>query len=455
MYFMIKALAALAVIVKSAQSQDEDATSSHRRALATLDGQAGQAASSLCFLPGGQIVTGPVDCPGGEAQLLGQYVNVGVNQAGSFGTSVPLNATYYTHTPRLGLLVDYDRNGFATSTPGYSGDYFQGGGPVEGWLIQYKTPTNVNVNIVSEGLAGRTPVPATTFAVTTSPDQLSAIWVARTGPLELRKVFTLDKTGLFITSAVTIRNIGDYVVPGIYYSRTMEPDHEYWLSGSTFTNNYVKYQPASAAFPAYVRTESPNTALVCSVGNVNYDFYLGIATVNSKARATHFGSQVFNPTQSYTQNTWKSYGGNDMLPTSAYANRMRYADEAVHLTYLYPSLSIGEVINFEYVHVMHPSDQDIALKNLENVLMVQPTDVLSGGNATLSFAYKNSKVHIVKARWYVYATLIGDTTAQWHTVKTLNDVTYAPNSLYSTTLASIDTTLYQDGLVHVRVEADT
>eukprot|EP01032_Pedospumella_encystans_P019396 gene19396-22048_t len=99
MNFMIKALAALAVIVKSAQSHDEDATSTHRRALATLDGQAGQAASSLCFLPGGQIVSGPVDCPGGEAQLLGQYVNVGVNQAGSFGTSVPLNATYYTHTP--------------------------------------------------------------------------------------------------------------------------------------------------------------------------------------------------------------------------------------------------------------------------------------------------------------------------------------------------------------------
>ena len=238
-------------------------------------------------------------------------------------------------------------------------------------------------------------------------------------------------------------------------SRTMEPDHEYWLSGSTFTNNYVKYQPSSAAFPAYVRTESPNTALVCSVGNVNYDFYLGLAAVNSKARAAHFGSQVFNPVQSYTHNTWKSYGGKDMLPMASYANRMRYADEAVHLTYLYPSLSVGEVINLEYVHVMHPSEQDIALKNLENVLMVQPTDVLSGGNATLSFAYKNAKVHIVKARWYVHATLIGDTTAQWHTVKTLNDVTYAPTSLFSTTLASIDTTLYQDGLVHVRVEADT
>jgi len=74
----------------------------------------------------------------------------------------------------------------------------------------------VKINIVSEGLANKTPVPASTFAVTTSPDQLSAIWVARTGPLEMRKVFTLDKTGLFITTSVTIRNIGTAVVPNIY-----------------------------------------------------------------------------------------------------------------------------------------------------------------------------------------------------------------------------------------------
>jgi len=89
-----------------------------------------------------------------------------------------------------------------------------------GWLIQYTTPSNVKVNIVSEGLAGRTPVPSSTFVVTTSPDQLSAVWVGRTGPLELRKVFTLDKSGLFITSAVSIRNIDSVVVPNVYCKST-------------------------------------------------------------------------------------------------------------------------------------------------------------------------------------------------------------------------------------------
>lgn len=109
-----------------------NSTSTNQRKLAVLDGQAGAVATSLCFLPNGEILTGPVDCPGGEAQLLGEYVNVGIHQAGSFGTTAALNATYYTETTSLGLIADYDRNGFATSTPGFSGDYFQYGLAIEG-----------------------------------------------------------------------------------------------------------------------------------------------------------------------------------------------------------------------------------------------------------------------------------------------------------------------------------
>jgi len=135
MTFTIIALAALAVILRTAQSQIGNETLEHRRVLTTLQGQAGQAATSLCVLPGGAIITGPVDCPGGEAQLLGQYVNVGINQAGSFGTTAALDAAYYTQTTSLGLIADYDRNGFATSSPGYSGDYFQVGTPIEGEFL--------------------------------------------------------------------------------------------------------------------------------------------------------------------------------------------------------------------------------------------------------------------------------------------------------------------------------
>ena len=103
----------------------------NRRVLKTLDGQAGVTASSLCYLPSGVVLSGPSDCPGGEVHLLGQYVNMGIHLAGSLGTTTKLNSTYFTKI--FGLLADYDRNGFATSSPGFSGDYMVYGElPVEG-----------------------------------------------------------------------------------------------------------------------------------------------------------------------------------------------------------------------------------------------------------------------------------------------------------------------------------
>ena len=235
----------------------------------------------------------------------------------------------------------------------------------------------------------------------------------------------------------------------------MDPDFEYWETGSAATRNYVKYQPAWVNNQAYICTESPNTALVCAVGDVNYDFYLGLATVNAHAKANHLGTQVFNAVQPYSQSPYTAYGGKDMLPTAAYTNRMYYKDESVHMAYLYPTLKAGEIVNLEHVHIFHPNDQEVALKNLENVLIVQPTDVISGDNATLSFTYKNANVAIARVRWYVFATLLGEADAKWHSVKNLRSVLHASNSLYSTTRTTVNTTLYKDGLIHLKLEADT
>jgi len=85
-----------------------------------------------------------------------------------------------------------------------------------GWLLHYKTPTNANFFAVNEGLAGRTPIPPFKVTATTSDSQLSVVWVARTASLEIRKVFTLDSSGLFLTTAVSLRNIDTAGLTGLY-----------------------------------------------------------------------------------------------------------------------------------------------------------------------------------------------------------------------------------------------
>lgn len=123
-------VAALSTTVLNHTAHPNEPDPFARRVLTTLNGQAGVAASSLCFLPSRAILSGPIDCPDGEAQLLGQYVNLGIHNAGSFGTNHSLDATYFTG--QFGFIADFDRNGFATSSPGYSGDYFNSGTFIEG-----------------------------------------------------------------------------------------------------------------------------------------------------------------------------------------------------------------------------------------------------------------------------------------------------------------------------------
>ena len=208
--------------------------------------------------------------------------------------------------------------------------------------------------------------------------------------------------------------------------RTIDPDQEYQVYGTASTCNYVRYQPSTVALSVkFRRTESPNTALVCALGCNNQDFYLSMATVNSHSKATHFSVQVLNPPQAYINNAYKSYGGNDTQPTAAYLSRMLNDDQAIHLTYLYNTLNVGEVINLEYVHVLHPTEETQALDNLEHVLIAQPTDVLSGSSAVISLAFKNSKVLIQSAKWYLYATKVGQSVPGWYLVNAVPSATAA------------------------------
>ena len=90
-------------------------------------GQFEVAASSICFLPDGVIVAEPSDCQDGEVHLLGLYVNLGVHNAGSYGTNNYLNTSYYSQ--QLAFIANYDRSGFSTSSehkPAFAGDFSVG-----------------------------------------------------------------------------------------------------------------------------------------------------------------------------------------------------------------------------------------------------------------------------------------------------------------------------------------
>ncbi len=104
---------------------------------------------SICILSSGSRLEGAGDCTEGEVHLLGDFIKLGIHNAASFGTQARLETSYYNG--RLGFIADFDKNGFesfyvaasptnasyyyfdsATLYPGFSGDFFVPGSPIEG-----------------------------------------------------------------------------------------------------------------------------------------------------------------------------------------------------------------------------------------------------------------------------------------------------------------------------------
>jgi hypothetical protein len=86
--------------------------------------------SSICYNAVGIGSSDQYDCTDGEVQLLGRYVHVGFNNVGSLGTVNDFSSSYYNG--QLGIIADYDKNGFANGSPGYSGDFFVSTDSLEG-----------------------------------------------------------------------------------------------------------------------------------------------------------------------------------------------------------------------------------------------------------------------------------------------------------------------------------
>ena len=92
----------------------------------------GTKSDSFC-VTSSSSVSGTGYCNNGDIFLKGQYVQVGMNNAGSFGTNKSAPSSYIYSGKKLGFIADFDKNGFSSSSkPSFAGDYFDPGIPLEG-----------------------------------------------------------------------------------------------------------------------------------------------------------------------------------------------------------------------------------------------------------------------------------------------------------------------------------
>ena len=420
-----------------------------------VDNVNSQASNSVCKTSSSSSseVSGPGACSG-DIFLRGNYVEVGIHSAASYGTYYNAPASSAYAYKRLGFIADYDKNGFSGS-PGFAGDYFVPGAPVEGWVVQFEESGSTK-KAINMGLYSMSGVVPQSNEITSTASTQSTLWVGKYRDLKVSKVTQFDNDDVYFTTSVTLENTGSTPLTNVYYQRTVDPDQERVYYYQYRTLNYVKYQPAAedgsdcCLSNDYVNPDVPSMSLVVAVGKNNKDFFLGMGSTNPSIRVSHFGFYSPYPNQAYgdgSGNTeWHSYGGNDVEPIVGDEHRMQYADKAIHLTWKTATLGPGEVAQFSYAHVLNEADLAAAMSTLTIMSFIQPTADMSG-SSTVTVALINHTA--TTCDFSLYGTKLSvSSSPQWYDIGT-----NTPESATHSFSIVFDSRQFEDGAVQLRAVA--
>ncbi len=137
-------------------------------------------------------------------------------------------------------------------------------------------------------------------------------------------------------------------------TRIVDPDQAFQRFFNLKTINYVRYNPG---FKNYTCDYEQNLALAYAIAKEDYNLFFSIASVNPKARATHYKDSyaLGDPEVAYNGGalssgeipSWLSYGGASVEPYPVYDNishrykKMSYGDEVLNVAFYYEIIQPG------------------------------------------------------------------------------------------------------------------
>lgn len=227
----------------------------------------------------------------GKGFLQGKYLEVGMAQCGSFGSSVFAPTRYHTQgSSYLGFVADVDKDGWTSGTPGFIGDYFRPGSPEEGFTIEIN-----GYNYSNNQVCGVNNIPGSITSVDNSGSTVTMVWEGNISNLDIKQTVEFDTNTVFFAVSVELTNNGPANLNNIYYMRNVDPDNEVPNGGSyTTTNTIVQQNPNPS-----------NIALVKATG-LSYGSILALGSKDPRARVTHGGfsnrnaSAIYNGSSYYT-----------------------------------------------------------------------------------------------------------------------------------------------------------
>lgn len=293
-----------------------------------------------------------------DVYLQGNFVEIGITEAGSCGTFLtPAPGGYHNWLYGLGFVADFNLDGWAVGTPPYSGDYFLPGDPWEGWLLEY-TYAATDYTFINAQASGYFNVPQTSLTNTSSGSTNSAVWIGTaTGggqSVLVNQVFHFADTDAKFLIDVTLTNVGPNPLEDVEYARAVDADQEQNITGDFTTSNYVGHEPDG----------TNNLAQVVANGLV-YGIPMGLQIThpNAKAHVNLYNLDITTPDTPLDFTNAPTQG-------SPYV-----ADVGVSVAVRFPVLNPGQSVSFTVIYVLNEEEvinppSDVPVSNWALALMV-------------------------------------------------------------------------------------
>jgi hypothetical protein len=296
---------------------------------------------------------------GSDIFIQGNYVEIGIASNGAFGSGGAAPVGYHPGgSTNLGFVSDLDKDGWATGSPNFYGDFFLPGTPQEGWAVSVAGTTSqayrgVSATSMTGGLTGSN----TSYVDSTYIKK--AVWTGSVGNLSILQTTSLKPNDLFFLITVKLKNTGATDLTNVYYLRTVDPDNDQTLPGGSYTtrNKVVEKIPNTG-----------NKVLVQAIGNVYTSAYLALAAKDTRAKPFAQNSGL-----TPTSNLNDLYNEIGTAAAYHYDTATYIADAAIGVIYNIGTLAAGDSTELAYAYLLAPVYIDTAFSAISTALPLQFT----------------------------------------------------------------------------------
>ncbi len=325
--------------------------------------------TSVSFVRG-QIV-------GTDCFLQGQWLEVGVNRMGGFGTcSSP--ATYHPHlccgtgtafTPggALDAAYDWGHDGWSVGMPPLMGNYTQPGFPQEGWSVQIGA-TEYRNGAWGGLCTGATAIAGSITGYSNIAQRATATWTGAVAGMNIRQETVVDTYSSWAVITAHLYNTTATPMTNVHYERTCDPDNISYWSGGSSTRQVIVHQNEDARHLVQIsaygdRAGSGSTPTYDSINS-----YLGYAARDCRARVGEIGSLAPSSTPSVL---WTNSGpaGPTSPVTLSTLGTTANRDRGIFIVFNIGTIAPGDSAVVSYAYIYNGTyGLDSALPNPEMVI---------------------------------------------------------------------------------------